>query len=331
MLRRILGPTAFEVSPLGYGCSQLTTFRSRREAWRLLEFAFAEGITHFDVARGYGFGRAEGILAKFLQGKRDRVTVATKFGIQPPTGWQGNRFVIDTTKRLLRPFPGLLQGAKNHGSSITKSGTFTPAAAIESLEKSLHELRTDYIDILFLHEATLSDARNEALIQALSLVAAGKVRSLGIASDFEKLQPSPLSLPSNYQVIQLNDDAATRNLPKLVRKEKQAVIVHSVFKPLVSLRTAALAQPDVVRKFSSQVQLDLADQSVLGYLLLQHALASEADLVLFSSTSAARVSANVKSASTDCLDKKQLAIFTDFVDTLLKKQPEVSQNLRIEQ
>src|ERR1700731_1152628 len=121
MLRRILGPTAIGVSALGYGCTHLTTFRSRKEAWRLLEVALAEGVTHFDVARGYGFGRAEGILAEFLQGKRDRVTVATKFGIQPPTGWQGNRFVIDTAKRLLRPFPGLLQGAKNHGSSITRS------------------------------------------------------------------------------------------------------------------------------------------------------------------------------------------------------------------
>jgi aryl-alcohol dehydrogenase-like predicted oxidoreductase len=50
----------------------------------MLERAFALGITHFDVARAYGFGRAEGILGKFLRGRRDQVTVATKLGLQPP-------------------------------------------------------------------------------------------------------------------------------------------------------------------------------------------------------------------------------------------------------
>jgi aryl-alcohol dehydrogenase-like predicted oxidoreductase len=49
-----------ETSRLGFGCVQLTSHRKRREAPFVLERAFSLGITHFDVARKYGFGRAEG-------------------------------------------------------------------------------------------------------------------------------------------------------------------------------------------------------------------------------------------------------------------------------
>jgi aryl-alcohol dehydrogenase-like predicted oxidoreductase len=185
--------------------------------------------------------------------------------------------------------------------------------------------------MLFLHEAATSDATDEALIDALqSFVDSGKVRALGIASDFERL-PFPLSLPSNYQVIQLNNDVAARNIPKLANGERRALIVHSVFKPLASLRISALAQPDVVNQFSSRVQADLSDPTVLGNLLLQYALAGEAGLVLFSSTSLARVSENAKSASTTKWNRELLTAFATFVDTLLKKEPDFSPNPRTKQ
>src|SRR6476469_451778 len=103
MRRQILGPSLMEVSRLGFGCVKLTTHRERSDAVRILDQAFALGITHFDVARAYGFGRAEYILGEFLRGKRDRVTVATKFGLVPPSGIGGNRRVIDLAKRILSP------------------------------------------------------------------------------------------------------------------------------------------------------------------------------------------------------------------------------------
>lgn len=150
MRKRVLGDTGIEVSVLGYGCTQLTNVPNRREAIRLLESAFSLGITHFDVARSYGFGRAEGIVAEFLRGKRQSVTVATKFGIQPPSGIVGNRWVIDAAKWLLGPFPNLLQRTKDRGSALGTSGIFTAANGVESLETSLRELRTDYVDIFFM-------------------------------------------------------------------------------------------------------------------------------------------------------------------------------------
>ena len=60
--------------------------------------------------------------------------------------------------------------------------------AIRSLETSLRELHTDYVDLLLLHEATLADAASKPLIDALQeQVARGTVRAFGVASDFHKL------------------------------------------------------------------------------------------------------------------------------------------------
>lgn len=121
MGRQVLGQTGLETSRLGFGCVQLTTHRNRRKALAILEHAFAEGTTHFDVARAYGFGRSESILSKFLRGKRCQVTVATKFGLQPPSGLAGNRRIIDAAKKILSPFPSLLRSAKARGTAMVKS------------------------------------------------------------------------------------------------------------------------------------------------------------------------------------------------------------------
>jgi aryl-alcohol dehydrogenase-like predicted oxidoreductase len=115
-----------ETSRLGFGCVQLTAHLSRREALSVLEHAFSLGITHFDVARAYGFGRTEGILREFLWQKRHDVTLTTKFGIEPPSGLAGNARVINALKTVLRPFPGLLRQAKNRGAAMVKAGIFTP-------------------------------------------------------------------------------------------------------------------------------------------------------------------------------------------------------------
>ena len=187
MERRKLGQTNIEVSALGFGCVQLTTYPQKKEAIATLEHAFASGITHFDVARLYGFGRAEGILAEFIRNKRDQITVATKFGFALPNSLASNPRLITLAKKILGPFPALLRHAKKRGSAAVKGGAFTPELAIESLETSLRELGTDYIDILFLHEATLNDATNQSLIDMLQQqIQKGTIRSVGVASDFEK-------------------------------------------------------------------------------------------------------------------------------------------------
>ena len=113
--------TNVEMSRLGFGCVRLTAHQDRKEALAVLEHAFSLGITHYDVARAYGFGRTEGILRDFLRPKRDAVTLTTKFGIEPPSGLAGNIRLINGLKKVLGPFPGLLRKAKNRGSAMVPS------------------------------------------------------------------------------------------------------------------------------------------------------------------------------------------------------------------
>src|SRR3990167_5509153 len=199
MQRWTLTSTNIQVSALGFGCVQLTSL-SKKNAVAMLQHAFAEGITHFDTARLYGFGRSEGILAECLQGKRDQVTITTKFGFEFSLGAKNHR-LITLTKKLLKPFPRLLRRAKKHASTMVKHGLFSKEAALTSLETSLRELKTDYIDFFLLHEATMVDAANESLISTLEeQVHKGKIRYFGIASDFAKYGHD-IIMPSSYRIL----------------------------------------------------------------------------------------------------------------------------------
>jgi len=319
MRRHVLCQTNLEVSQLGFGCVQLTAHADRRDAVRVLEEAFAQGVTHFDVARAYGFGRAEGILGEFLRSKRQQVTVATKFGIEPPLGLAGNRWMIDLAKRFLGPFPRLLERARQCGSAMMHSGVFTPPAAIQSLETSLREMGTDYVDLLLLHEASVSDACNSELFDALQQqISRGTVRSIGVAAAFQKVAYAEASLPAAYKVLQFEDNARARNLRTLSRSLATAVITHSIFKPASSLLNAVGEQSALVDTFSSEIGVDLRQRETIGSLLLHYALASNPDgVVLFSSSNASRVSANVRDADSARYDERQLSRFVEFVDAAL--------------
>jgi D-threo-aldose 1-dehydrogenase len=316
MRRHALGQTSLEVSQIGFGCVKLTTHENRRDAVQALETAFASGITHFDVARAYGFGRAEGILGDFLQGKRDRVTVATKFGIQPPSGIAGSRWAIDLAKKALGPFPGLLRRARQRGSEMVQSGMFTPTIMIESLETSLRELRTDYVDLLLLHEATLAEAASEPLLDALQKqVARGTVRVLGVASAFSKLRKDLNKVPTEYSVLQFDDNAHTRNLERVENMDR-ALITHSIFQPAESLRSAIAANAELARRVSREVGADVKEPSVIGSLLLHYALQNNPNgLVLFSSSNPQHISANAVDAMSSRYDKQQVDGFANFVRT----------------
>jgi D-threo-aldose 1-dehydrogenase len=320
MNRIKLGNTGIEASRLGFGCSQLTTHPERRDAIGLLEHAFGLGITHFDVARLYGFGRAEGIVGEFLRGKRDQVTVTTKFGMQPPTGVASHWRAVALAKKILGPFPGLLRRVKQRRFKQLQTGVFTPEAAAASLEVSLRELGTDHVDIFLLHEATLADAASEPLIEALrQQVARGTIRSFGIGSRFANFQTGNGEIPTAYQVAQFEDNAAERNLGAVAGTSGRALVTHSIFKPYSALRTAIARQAELTRRYSLEMNVQLEDSRILGSLLLHYALRSNAGgLVLFSSLDRARVTANVRDAEACPFSAQQLDTFVEFVSEVTR-------------
>ncbi len=134
MNRVSLGPTGIATTQLGFGCAQLCRLPRNRDRLALLEAAFDAGIRHFDVARMYGLGEAEGVLGQFLRDKRDQVTVATKFGIPLSRlatrlgRWQG------LARAAIRLAPLLRKVAVNNAGAIYAPRDFSVAAAERSIE-----------------------------------------------------------------------------------------------------------------------------------------------------------------------------------------------------
>ena len=155
MRYRRLGRDGPTVSAIGLGCMGLAdgyfgTVGAQR-ATRAVHHALDLGITFFDTADSYGAGTGEERLGAALAGRRDGVVLATKVGLVPdPTG----------TGRVVDGRPAHVRG---------------------SAEASLRRLRTDVIDLYQLHRADPLVPIEETVGAMAGLVAAGKVRHIGLS------------------------------------------------------------------------------------------------------------------------------------------------------
>jgi aryl-alcohol dehydrogenase-like predicted oxidoreductase len=170
-------------SVLGFGCSSMLGRVGRRDSLAALGAAYDAGINFFDTARSYGYGESEALLGEFLRGRRDSAVISTKFGILPAHASVLKRSLKPIARTLLQLAPGARKAMQRQLAAQSSGGHFSVAALHESLEASLRALRTDYVDMLFLHEPPVSAFDQDDLFAALKeLVAAGKIRRFGIAS-----------------------------------------------------------------------------------------------------------------------------------------------------
>jgi L-galactose dehydrogenase len=152
MQYRPLGKTGLEVSVLGFGASPLGDVFGATlpdEGVRAVHCAIDHGINFFDVSPYYGLTLAEARLGKALEGKRDRVILATKCG----------RYDDDDFD-------------------------FSARRVVASVNESLGRLRTDYLDLIQAHDiefADFSQLIHETLPALRRLQEAGKVRFVGIS------------------------------------------------------------------------------------------------------------------------------------------------------
>jgi diketogulonate reductase-like aldo/keto reductase len=265
---------------------------------RLLETAFDAGIRYFDTARLYGFGHAEGIVGDFLQGKRDAVTVATKFGLEPPSGPANNPHLIAFAKKLVRRMPFIARRLRRHVTTMVRSSSFTPEAAARSIEKSLAELRTDRIDVLLLHECAFADTQDEPLRAFLEVqVARGTIGTFGVATNADQLPHDLALLPPAFHVVQLQDSLLEPRLRTFAGRDSRWTITHSALKPIRALAAAVASRPAVAARWSERLGVDLTQPENLAPLLLASALdANETGTVLFSTTRPERITENVRRA-----------------------------------
>jgi aryl-alcohol dehydrogenase-like predicted oxidoreductase len=196
-------PNDTRLSVLGFGCSAVLGRSSRSESLTALNTALDAGITFFDNARSYGYGASEGLLGQFLQGRRDKVILCTKFGILPVArNWK--QMMKPVARAAVRLVPSLRQAAQRQAANQFNANQFSLATLQASLETSLRQLRTDYVDMLLMHEPPASVLQRDDLLEALGLlVEQGKVRMAGLSADIPVIEKTFAARPPVLTTAQL--------------------------------------------------------------------------------------------------------------------------------
>jgi len=146
MQQRSLGP--FSVSAIGLGCMNISFGYGEctdEDAGNLLNASLDAGYSFLDTAELYGAGRSESLMAKYLHSRRSEYTLATKCGLTP-TGMDGR-----------------------------------PEVITKSCDESLKRLKTDVIDLYYLHRADPKVPIEESVGALGRLVDAGKVQTIGLS------------------------------------------------------------------------------------------------------------------------------------------------------
>lgn len=292
-MQLILPGSSTVSTPLGYGCSQLMGGITHRESLALLETAFDAGIRHFDTAPSYGYGHAERVLGEALRPQRTQVTITTKFGLKPPR----RQSLLGVARKLALPVvkrvPGLKSRLSRAAGGLVGRARFAPGELRASIDASLAALATDYIDILLLHEATVADLSDELLTELQRNVALGKIRSFGIGSEATAAVAVHRSDPRFCPVIQFEWSVLSREPPG---RRGSFVITHrALSESLVRLRAWLAARPETVRRWSKELDRDIADAGVLSRLMLAAARqANPGGITLFSSRNPANIRMNAR-------------------------------------
>ena len=151
--RRRLGQSDLLVSAIGLGCMSLSGVYGAADdaaSVALIHHAFDRGVNHLDSSDMYGWGHNEGVVGRAIADRRDEVVLATKFG------------------QIQRP------GAPNGVDG-------RPDYVVQACEASLKRLGVSVIDLYYQHRVD-PDVPIEDTVGAMAgLVAAGKVRYLGLS------------------------------------------------------------------------------------------------------------------------------------------------------
>jgi predicted oxidoreductase len=198
-----LAGSGLSASRLGFGLSGLHHLVSSRNRQNLLSCAFDAGITYFDTSPYYGHGIAERELGVFANARRDSIVIATKFGI-PANPWL-NRFPLLMYSRLAADAT-LRRLTKRQGFAVRRNYDYRGSSAVASVDRSLRSLRTDHVDILYLHDPTLERMTEpDCLFDTLQgLKSQGKVRFLGLAGSAQHCFAIIRRYPEQHWLVQLD-------------------------------------------------------------------------------------------------------------------------------
>jgi aryl-alcohol dehydrogenase-like predicted oxidoreductase len=150
---RKIGRSGLSVFPMGLGCMGMSEFYGATDdaqSLSTLEAAFDQGVNFYDTADMYGSGHNETLLAQFIKGKREKLTIATKFGIVRKPGEYAR--TLDNSAAYIR----------------------------KACDASLQRLGIDTIDLYYAHRVSHSTSLDESIGTLGQLVKEGKIRAIGL-------------------------------------------------------------------------------------------------------------------------------------------------------
>jgi D-threo-aldose 1-dehydrogenase len=310
-------------STLGYGTSALLGPNSREYALSLLETAFDNGITHFDTARAYGSGDAEGVVGEFLAGKRDQVTLTTKLGTAPPAGLARQKLLRSVARRVMRLSPRLREALGRQGARMVQRHNFSPEEARTSLETSLRELRVDHIDVLLLHGGRPADCTPELFAYLDEARRDGKIGRIGVGTDVESAATILRDSRQFAEVVQFEHSVLAPNAQRIPADSADTVITHGSLAGLGVLRRHLQADPAEAKRWSNEVGADCRDPKVLAALMLLYAVQTGGrGPVLFASTKLDNIRSNAEAVRGHAYSPEQVTKFAELAAASGVKQPD---------
>jgi len=150
---RQFGQTGIQISAVGFGCWEIGGGYGSIEESEFIKAvnrALDLGVNCFDTAEAYGFGASEKSLGKALGSRRKEAVITTKFGVGYPD-------------------------APNYRDSRRQR-------VVESIDKSLKALNTDYVDVYLIHWPDRITPFEEPMQALDELVKQGKVRAVGLSN-----------------------------------------------------------------------------------------------------------------------------------------------------
>jgi aryl-alcohol dehydrogenase-like predicted oxidoreductase len=173
------------VPALGFGTAPILGRMARKPSVNALELAYARGVRHFDTARSYGWGEAEGVLGAFLaRYPRESYTLVSKCGIIPARRSRALSIAKAAARQLVRLIPASQSVVRRAASSaqIQPAATYDVKLLKDSFQTTLRELRVDYLDVLLLHNYDpYKDGLDEVMRWFEELRGAGHIRSYGVS------------------------------------------------------------------------------------------------------------------------------------------------------
>lgn len=146
-------------SAIGLGCMGMSEFygdADDAESLRVLDRALELGVTMYDTSNVYGRGHNEQLVGKFLEGRREKAVISSKFGV-------------------VRDPDGPRDSTYDRGTDNSR------AHMRECLEGSLKRLKTDYIDIYYIHRLDPNRPIEETIADLADLKKEGKIRAIGVS------------------------------------------------------------------------------------------------------------------------------------------------------